>query len=180
MSSVRDPSLPEAAVQSWSRIYDEEVRNPSPAGLGAVLPNLGPRFASQYGKASIWAGYFAFNVERRYANQVWAGYGIPSYSFFFDALTANMDKETLSVAHFQEILFVFGTMNSVGSDVDRFYQGTHGAAIKWPKYTKKNPMNVVFSVNNGTYVQPDTWRTEAMQIFLDLAKNLGKEELGRL
>lgn len=119
-SSLEGRQVPSEALRNWSRLYQEEVENPSVAGLGTVLPNPGPEFGSEYGKTSLWAGDKVFTAGRRLANEIWADHGIPSYSYFFDTVTANVDKETLGVAHFQEIPFVFANKDGVGWEVDPF------------------------------------------------------------
>lgn len=113
-------ALPDHALQNLSRLYQDEIESMSPAGLGTVLADPGPKRGPQYGKATLYAGDFIFIAGRRYANQVWADHGVPSYSYLFDTVTANVDTETLGAAHFQEIPFVFGNVDGVGWDVSPF------------------------------------------------------------
>ncbi|RKK57279.1 hypothetical protein BFJ69_g17536, partial [Fusarium oxysporum] len=61
-----------------------------------------------------------FSAGRRFASQKWADYRTPSYSYFFDTPPANLDLETLGVAHFQEIPFTFANTKAVGWDTDPF------------------------------------------------------------
>ncbi|KAL2688949.1 hypothetical protein Neosp_002999 [[Neocosmospora] mangrovei] len=109
-----------AVLANWSKLYQNEVDGPSPAGLGTVLPNPGPQLGAQYGKTSLWLGDALFTAGRRIANQKWTEYGAPSYSYFFDTLPANLDLATLGVAHFQEIPFTFANTKAVGWDTDPF------------------------------------------------------------
>ena len=59
-----------------------------------------------------------FIAGRRGTNQRYAAQGLPTYSYFFDAQTANLDAQEYGVAHFQEIPFVFGNWQGVGWDVN--------------------------------------------------------------
>ncbi|EXK80542.1 hypothetical protein FOQG_14976 [Fusarium oxysporum f. sp. raphani 54005] len=110
----------EAALANWSTLYQMEVERPSPAGLGSILPNSGPQLGAQYGKTSLWVGDALFTAGRRFTSQKWADYRTPSYSYFFDTPPANLDLETLSVAHFQEIPFTFANTKAIGWDTDPF------------------------------------------------------------
>ncbi|KAH6976885.1 Alpha/Beta hydrolase protein [Ilyonectria destructans] len=110
----------EAALATWSTLYQMEVDRPSPAGLGTVLSNPGPQLGAQYGKTSLWFGDALFTAGRRFASQKWADYRTPSYSYFSDTPPANLDLETLGVAHFQEIPFTFANTEAVGWDTDPF------------------------------------------------------------
>ncbi|CAI6100609.1 unnamed protein product [Clonostachys chloroleuca] len=110
----------EAALANWSTLYQMEVDRPSPAGLGTILSNPGPQLGAQYGKTSLWLGDALFTAGRRFASQKWADYRTPSYSYFFDTPPANLDLETLGVAHFQEIPFTFANTKAVGWDTDPF------------------------------------------------------------
>ncbi|EXA29177.1 hypothetical protein FOVG_19293 [Fusarium oxysporum f. sp. pisi HDV247] len=95
----------EAALANWSTLYQMEVDRPSPASLGSILSNPDPQLGAQYGKTSLWLGDALFTAGRRFTSQKWADYRTPSYSYFFDTPPANLDLETLGVAHFQEIPF---------------------------------------------------------------------------
>ncbi|KAK2684180.1 hypothetical protein QWA68_016939, partial [Fusarium oxysporum] len=103
----------EAALANWSTLYQMEVDRPSPASLGSILSNPGPQLGAQYGKTSLWLGDALFTAGRRFASQKWADYRTPSYSYFFDTPPANLDLETLGVAHFQEIPFTFANTKAV-------------------------------------------------------------------
>lgn len=36
-------------------------------------------------------------------------------------------------------------------------------AVPWPKYTLDNPRNFYFTANETSYVEPDTYRAEAIE-----------------
>ena len=59
-----------------------------------------------------------FNSGRRYVTQLWDHYGVPAFSYRFDAVPHGIPPETLGATHFQEIPFVFKNINGVGFQVD--------------------------------------------------------------
>lgn len=107
-------------VQEWTRLYQEEVDNPSAGGLGTVELNPGPRLGALYGKATLWIGDMIFTAGRRFSNHAWAEKGVPSYSYLFDTVPANVDAKTLGAAHYQEIPYVFGNTRGNGWVTDPF------------------------------------------------------------
>ncbi|KAL5585704.1 hypothetical protein FOVSG1_013396 [Fusarium oxysporum f. sp. vasinfectum] len=113
-------TIDEQMIQAWSKLYQEEIDDPSAAGLGMVLSNPGFESGSEYGKMSLLLGDLLFAAGRRLTNQLWYDNGVPSYSYFFDTVTANVDAKTLGVSHYQEIPYVFGNMDGVGWEVNPF------------------------------------------------------------
>ncbi|KAF4918924.1 Lipase 2 [Colletotrichum viniferum] len=111
---------PKAMVERWAALYQDEIDAPSAAGLGTVRPNPGPALGAEYGKTALFLGDGFFHAGRRFAARVWAESGVACYSYFFDVVTANVDKETLGATHFQEIPFVFGDKGGSGWEVDPF------------------------------------------------------------
>ncbi|KAF3806622.1 Lipase 2 [Colletotrichum gloeosporioides] len=111
---------PVAMVERWAALYQDEIDAPSAAGLGTVRPDPGPALGAEYGKTALFLGDAFFHAGRRFAARVWAESGVACYSYFFDVVTANVDKETLGATHFQEIPFVFGDKNGDGWEVDPF------------------------------------------------------------
>ncbi|KAH6952446.1 Alpha/Beta hydrolase protein [Ilyonectria sp. MPI-CAGE-AT-0026] len=107
-------------TQRWAELYQQEIISPSPAGLGTVKSNPGPQYGSSYGAATLWLGDMMFTAGRRFANQAWAKANIPSYSFLFDAVPANMDPDTLGAAHFAEIPYMFRNMEGFGWETSPF------------------------------------------------------------
>ena len=118
--AIGDYPVPESVLRNWTTFYQEEIDNPSVAGLGTVLADPGPNFDSQYGKTTLWFGDLLLGAGRRFTSQIWADNDVPCYSYFFDTVPASLDAETLGVAHAQEIPFVFGNKDGVGWDVDPF------------------------------------------------------------
>ncbi|KAM0231561.1 hypothetical protein ACHAPO_008409 [Fusarium lateritium] len=119
-TSLGKRGISNESIQRWSELYQDEIENPSEGGLGTVLPNPDEQYGSQYGRATLWMGDMMFATNRRLSNQAWAHYGVPSYSFLFDTVTATMDPKTLGAAHFQEMPYVFGNTQGVGYDEDPF------------------------------------------------------------
>ncbi|KAH8652920.1 Alpha/Beta hydrolase protein [Ilyonectria robusta] len=206
ITSVNAGNVPPLdALCTWWRLYQEEIDNPSVAGLGTVVADGGKALGSAYGKMSLWEGDNYFTAGRRYANQVWAEHRVPSYSFLFDTVTASLSPQRDGAAHFQEILYAFGNKDAVGWEQNPFptdpeLRAKHfaladamsrmwvsfvatgspnnhkvpGLDITWPEYSKGNPTNMVFSATEGVHVQPDTWRAEALQSFIDLADEFNR------
>ncbi|KAJ4132753.1 hypothetical protein NW754_015567 [Fusarium falciforme] len=107
-------------VQEWTRLYQEEVDDPSAGGLGTVKLNPEPSVGALYGKATLWMGDMIFVAGRRFANQAWAEQSVPSYSYLFDTVPASVDAKTLGAAHYQEIPYVFGNTRGNGWIQDPF------------------------------------------------------------
>ncbi|KAF5004107.1 hypothetical protein FDECE_9380 [Fusarium decemcellulare] len=202
--TIGNYSVPEFAFHEWLNAYENATVNGSPAGLGTVLANPGPEYGSGYGRATLWIGDYLLGAGRRYANQVWARQGVPSYSYIFDTVVNYMDPKTLGVAHAQEIPFVFGNTGGVGWDQDPFPNDLRArkkclhivevmsrmwisfAATgspnyhqmdntpRWPIYTLKKPQNIVFSATDGVHLQQDTRRKRAMELLTNTKIDLGK------
>ncbi|KAF5026955.1 hypothetical protein F66182_985 [Fusarium sp. NRRL 66182] len=119
-SNVRGRALPNQDVRRLWDLYQDEVDNPSSAGLASVVADTGPSLGSAYGKATLWRGDSFFNAGRRFSNQIWADHQVPSYSYFFDTITAYLSPELDGAAHFQEIPYVFGNRYAVGWEEDPF------------------------------------------------------------
>ncbi|KAJ5038600.1 Alpha/Beta hydrolase protein [Bipolaris maydis] len=178
-------------------LYQTYVNQSSNAGLGTVLADQGPAIGTSYGLATLVVGDFSFILGRRSMNQAFVANGVPTYSYFFDTQTSNLDPKRYGVAHFQEIPFVFNNWQGVGWDVDPIPQGleepsyrrlaetmsrmwisfavTHSPnnhklpyiKSKWPAYAKQDPHNFVFTAD-GVSTQADTYRNEAQKVFLKL------------
>lgn len=71
---------------------------------------------AQYGKATLWMGNMMFTAGRRLVNKVWVDNAVPTFIYFFDAVLANINAETLRATHFQEIPYMFNNINGVGWD----------------------------------------------------------------
>ncbi|BCS26837.1 uncharacterized protein APUU_51548S [Aspergillus puulaauensis] len=100
--------------QYVNQLSDKEAQ----AGLGTVLLSPGPEYGSLWGKVTLYAGDYQFNAGRRYSTQLWARYGVPVYSYRFDAVPNGIPSETLGATHFQEISFVFRNFDGVGYEVN--------------------------------------------------------------
>lgn len=86
--------------------------------LGTIDPSPSPKYGSLYGKVTLYVGDFMFNAGRRYVTQLWDHYGVPAFSYRFDAVPHGISPETLGATHFQEIPFVFNNIDGVGFQVN--------------------------------------------------------------
>lgn len=108
-------NITETDYQSLWEFYRIAANESGDGGLGTVLANYSGDY---YGAATLMIGDAFFIAGRRGTNQRYAAQGLPTYSYFFDAQTANLDAQEYGVAHFQEIPFVFGNWQGVGWDVN--------------------------------------------------------------
>lgn len=99
-------------------LYQDAVTQPGVAGLGTVLPDQGPTVGTYYGLTSLMTGDYVFTLGRRSMNEALVAKGVPTYSYFFDTQTAELDANRYGVAHFQEIPFIFNNWQGVGWEVD--------------------------------------------------------------
>ncbi|KDN61393.1 hypothetical protein CSUB01_00714, partial [Colletotrichum sublineola] len=96
-------------------MYRSAANASGDAGLDTVLANYSGDY---WGAATLVIGDAFFVAGRRSVNQLYTAASVPTYSYFFDAQTANLDAQEYGVAHFQEIPFVFGNWQGVGWDVN--------------------------------------------------------------
>lgn len=85
------------ADQYLRRLSPEEAQS----DLETVLLSPSPEYGSLYGKVTLYAGDFMFSAGRRYTTQLWARYGVPAYSYRFDAVPNGIPSKTLGATHFQ-------------------------------------------------------------------------------
>ncbi|CAJ0550010.1 Ff.00g099400.m01.CDS01 [Fusarium sp. VM40] len=111
--------IPDRQLQRLVKSYQREITEPE-AGLGTVAAYPNSELGSQYGSATLWMGDIMFTAGRRFTAQAWASFGVPSYSYFFDTVTANVNATTLGAAHFLEIPYTFGNTRRVGWEKDPF------------------------------------------------------------
>lgn len=102
-------------------LVDQYVHKLSPeevqADLGTVLQSPSPRYGALYGQVTLYIGDFMFNAARRYTTELWARYGVPAYTYRFDAVSNGVPSKILGATHFQEIPFVFRNFDGVGHQV---------------------------------------------------------------
>ncbi|KAJ9413267.1 hypothetical protein FOXG_21996 [Fusarium oxysporum f. sp. lycopersici 4287] len=118
-SWIRGP-INDTVAQHWAQLYAQEINTPSTAGLGTVKPNPGPKYGNYYGQATLWLGDMTFTAGRRFATQAWARENVPSYSFLFDGVPANMDPDTLGAAHFSDVAYTFRDTEGFGWEINPF------------------------------------------------------------
>jgi carboxylesterase type B len=119
----RNSNYTQADGQKIWDLYQTYVNQEGTAGLGPVVADQGPAIGTFYGLTSLVIGDFGFTLGRRSMSQAFVAKGVPTYSYFFDAQTANMDSKRYGVAHFQEIPFVFNNWQGVGWEVNPIPQG---------------------------------------------------------
>ncbi|KAL3477059.1 Alpha/Beta hydrolase protein [Aspergillus californicus] len=176
--------------QYFNRISPEEAQ----AEIGTVLLSPSPEYGSLWGKVTLYAGDYQFNAGRRYATQLWAQYGVPAYSYRFDAVPNGIPSETLGATHFQEVAFVFKNFDGAGYDVNPLASNSTQLQHSYRNLSKlmsqmwlnfattlspnadqgknNNATNIVFHLN-GTYTEPDTWRSSAIGSLLDSLHEFG-------
>lgn len=107
-----------ATIDAFAVQYlDELSPKQAQANLSTVLLSPSPAYGSVYGRVTLYVGDFLFIAGRRYATQMWDHYGVPAFSYRFDAVPHGISPETLGVTHFQEIPFVFRNFDGVGFQV---------------------------------------------------------------
>lgn len=109
-SGFTNTTLDALVDQYLNKLSDTEAQ----ADLGTVLLSPSPEYGSLWGKVSLYVGDYQFNAGRRRVTQLWDQYGVPAYSYRFDVVPNGIPSETLGVAHFQEISFVFRNLDGVG------------------------------------------------------------------
>ncbi|KZM24684.1 uncharacterized protein EKO05_0007075 [Ascochyta rabiei] len=118
-------TLPQAMLRSWSDEYKDEIFDNSIGGLGTISANPGPGYGAFYGKSTLWIGDLLFTAGRRFTNQMWSKHGVPSYSYLFDTVPANLDPAIAGSAHFSDVCFAFGNLEGLGYSVSPL--GTSGS-----------------------------------------------------
>ncbi|KAF4462405.1 carotenoid ester lipase precursor [Fusarium albosuccineum] len=106
------------------RLADAYTRLLSPGEvqslLGTVQVTPNSTFGSLYGQASIYVGGFLFTAGRSLSTQIWSQYGVPAYSYRFDAVPNGISPEVLGASHYQEVAFVFKNLVGGGYDINPF------------------------------------------------------------
>ncbi|CAG7561840.1 unnamed protein product [Fusarium equiseti] len=192
-TSLDKAGVTNETIKRWAELYQDEIDNPTEGGLGAVLPNPGASYGSQFGKATLWLGDLTFVTNRRFTAQAWARYGVPSYSFVFNSVSGYLDSKVFGAAHFQEIPYVFADTEAKAWDENPFpsdpierqkhYKLLDIMSRMWISFiTTKSPNShnvTVLNVNwpvysnakpqnivfssDGTHLQADSWRVEAIK-----------------
>lgn len=108
--ALSQKTISELATMYLTELTAQETQR----GLGSVSPSPDPSYGSLWGRATLYLGDSMFHAGRRYATEIWRAYGVPSYSYRFDAVPNGIDPMILGAAHFQEIPFVFRNLNNVG------------------------------------------------------------------
>ncbi|KAH5327167.1 carboxylic ester hydrolase [Parastagonospora nodorum] len=193
--------FPAAAIRKLWDLYGDEIENPTEAGLGPISPSQAAPLGLEFSRTSLWHGDNLFTFPKRHTNQIWSGFGVPSYSYFFDITPDEsfLDPAIYGVPHFAEIAYVFGNAEAVGWEKNPIPQESDKADAaemmdlisrmwisftvtgspnnhkkadvkqRWPEYSNVDPTSAWFKLS-GLTTQADTWRQEAMEIYLESAK----------
>ena len=144
----------------------------------------------QYKRAAAYNGDYYFIAGRRFASQMWSTHNVTTYSYRFNTVRYDGGEDLTSVTHATEMPFVFhitdDTYDSLPFEgmpqsyfelsdlmskmwVSFVVDGTpngHGVADvpEWPVYEALDGygQNFVFDANATSYVEPDTFRAEAI------------------
>jgi triacylglycerol lipase len=143
---------------------------------------------TQYKRAAAYNGDYYFIAGRRFASQMWSKHNVPTYSYRFNTAHYDGQEDFTSVTHAVEQPFVFDITDSTYdafTDMPPSYfelanlmskmwvsfvvDGTpngHGVegVPEWPVYEAEGGYgeNFVFDANVTSYVEPDTFRAEAI------------------
>ncbi|PVH87433.1 triacylglycerol lipase [Cadophora sp. DSE1049] len=160
----------------------------------------------QYKRSSAYIGDSRMHIPRRITSAAWAAANITSYSYRFNVLVNGINSAGGS-NHFEEVSFVFYNLDGVGYPPAGYqppFQGKPKSyrelakvmtlrwssfvadldpntidvdAVPWPKYTLDNPCNFYFTANQTSYVEPDTYRAEAIEYLSGIAAAAHVNEL---
>jgi carboxylesterase type B len=143
----------------------------------------------QYKRGAAYNGDYYFIAGRRYTASAWSNHNITSYSYRFNTAHYDGTEDFTSVTHGAELSFVFD--NTVSYDPNPFEdmpqsyfdlaalmskmwvsfvndQDPNGHGVEgvpaWPVYEALDGYgeNFVFDANVTSYVEPDTFRAEAI------------------
>ncbi|KAF3916424.1 Cholinesterase [Orbilia brochopaga] len=96
-----------------------------------------------------------------FANFLGVGYGNANYY--------DVEPAERKARYIQTGLLMSRAVISFVHDLTPNNHGMHGYPV-WPKYEKDSPKNFVFDGNTTSYVEPDTFRTGGMNIFIHQAQ----------
>lgn len=155
-------------------------------------------FGRQSGRVAAFFGDAVVHSIRRAANIAWATHNVTSYSYRFDVLV-NGVAANIGATHFQEVAFVFDNVHGLGYTVNPFANTSstylalakqmskswvafihdldpngHGIenANEWPPYVLDGGLgkNFVWSVNESSFAELDTFRAEGIAFIIENAK----------
>jgi len=187
---------PSAFADQLIAAYPDKAGYLVPVELPASY-HPGAPFGAKYRTSAAISGDIVFIGPRRATVETWTRFGVPAYSYRFNAIPAGIPQD-YGVTHFQEVSFVFYNIQGVGyipaaeppftgkppsfaalskqmdsawiSFVHDLDPGTAGS--QWPVYDLKKPMNFVWDANVTSYAEPDTWRAEGIKLINDNAAGI--------
>ncbi|RAK72680.1 carotenoid ester lipase-like protein precursor [Aspergillus fijiensis CBS 313.89] len=143
--------LTQQTINDLATMYIQGLSNQEvQADLGSVSPSPGSSYGSLWGRATLYLGDSMFHAGRRYATEMWRKYGVPSYSYRFNAVPNGIDPKLLGATHFQEIPFVFRNFDGVGYVTNPLSSASSASSHKYDELAVlMSRMWISFAVNKS-------------------------------
>ncbi|KAF7714483.1 Carboxylic ester hydrolase [Penicillium ucsense] len=188
--------IPPPLARRILELYPDDPSQGIPAYLGDQRV---PEKGYEWRRTSAFAGDVTMHANRRRQCEAWADVSAPAYCYRFNVHPA--DVPLLSGAtHFMEVAFVFNNIAGRGYHYGKPFAGVpqsyidlsdmmstmwisfihdldpNSHAVKqdvhWEKYGEKKPVDLVFSANVTSYMEPDTWRKDGIDFINSIARAL--------
>lgn len=113
----------------------------------------GPPYGAEYRRSAAIAGDIVFIAPRRQTVTTWAKFGVPAYSYRFNAIPAGISQD-IGVTHFQEVAFVFYNLAGEGylPAAEPPFTGKPASYAQLSKEMDSSWISFVHDLN------PNTWR----------------------
>lgn len=126
-TKVSNSSAVDQAVAALSILYPDIPAIGAPHTFHG-RPNA--TYGTQYKRAAQFASDFMMNRHRRITTQQWACYGVPAYSYSFDAWPISGQPDIVGTTHFTEIQFAFDNELGNGYVAPWWPQGSEFAGLQ--------------------------------------------------
>lgn len=185
-------ALPPVAANKLLELYPNNSTEEIAAYLGDTPT---PAEGLLWRRTSTLAGDYNQHAGRRSTCQSWAAHGAQAYCYRFNM--RNTDVAWIyGAAHFEEVSFVFHNLEGVGYHYGAPFNGTPASYADlsttmasmwasfivdndpntsganqnhWPVYDLDTPLDFLFNANVTSDTEPDTWREDGIQYFIDIA-----------
>jgi carboxylesterase type B len=185
-------SLPATFRDAILKAYPDDLSTNVIAALGNERP--ASAYGQQFRRVSTYVGDNLFIAPRRQTAKTWASHNIPTYAFRFNADQAGFSAEMAISHFkeigfvFRNILGVgwrpdikpFEGKPQRYIDLAYFMSSSWAAFVyeldpnawksrpkgieKWPRYDCEDPRDFVFEANVTSHSEPDTWRSEGIDL----------------
>ncbi|KAH4600359.1 carboxylic ester hydrolase [Parastagonospora nodorum] len=175
-------------------VYPDDLSVNVVQSLGNQRPSAS--YGAQFRRSATYIGDLYIIAPRRKTCETWAANNLPVYSYRFDVLPDGANVN-MAVTHFAEVSFVFNNYLGIGYGTKPFSSepmtavanfmtnswlsyvyhldpnewrktvAWSGLEPEWPVYNSSNPTNFVFDSNRTSYLEPDVFRKEAIQLIND-------------